>query len=758
MTTQRPFQDEIERALRLLCAEGTTFEIRAPETRQRTASGYYRDPVKCALDVARLLDGKAPAVYVTLNPVMPDVWARAADNIKGYAKYTTSDGEVIRRRWLPLDFDSQRPAGISATDAEHDAALARMEAIAAFLSANGWPEPVMGDSGNGGHLLYRIDLPNDEASRELVNRVLQALAGFIDDAEGQPIRVCLDTSVGNPARIWKLYGTIAGKGDSVSDRPHRRAKLLHVPQSLDAVTSEQLEALCAAFGMPKGESQQRAKSEPGRTGSHHIADLGAYLSQHSIGYKDRGVHPQTGSRRYLLDACVWAGHTDHSAWAMQSPDGTIAVGCSHNSCQGKRLREFRDAVEPGWRELVQSASASKSALGTFTSTSTLNGHLDNVQSREFPLIGADGRNHTGGESRASGTSTASGSLTARGPKGEFPLLTVDQLQCVAAVKPEVLVPGKIMRRTLTITYGDADTGKSYYAQHTCFTLAAAGVPVWYVAAEGFDGIYMRILAWLAKHPGQTLGALRVIPVPVNIYRAERAILSAQARDQPEETRPQLVVLDTLHRCSAGARESDNSDMVCVADTAALWRGDFGATTWAIHHEGKGASQGMRGASCLRDDADSVQYVFRGGDYSVIECEKQKDGIPRFEPEAFTLESCSLDEWGYTGLHASTLAPVGSEHIIEARRLWAADQQRRTTGKNAPGNEDDNKALSGSMGDALQVLKDLYEQHPDGVFKATWRTACEAKGIKRGSFDWLTKELEKRGKVRMPDTTGRYFPV
>lgn len=338
-------------------------------------------------------------------------------------------------------------------------------------------------------------------------------------------------------------------------------------------------------------------------------------------------------------------------------------------------------------------------------------------------------------------------------------MTLEQLKLVGAIKPEILIPGKIMKRTLAITYGDTETGKSYYAQDTCFALAAAGVPVWYVAAEGFDGIYLRILAWLATHPGKSLDTLRVIPIPVNIFKgADKSILAAQARAELEVSRPALMVLDTLHRCTAGARESDNSDMVCVADTAALWRGDFGATTWAIHHEGKGAAQGMRGASCLRDDADSVQYLFRGGDISVLECEKQKDGIPRFEPEAFTLESRSLDAWGYPGLHASVVKPLGADHIIEARRLWQADQQRRQNAKNAPGNADDDRALSTTLEQGLGILRELYLQYPDGVWKANWRGACEVKGIKPGTFDWLRKELEKRGKVTIPDTTGRYHPA
>jgi hypothetical protein len=645
-----------------------------------------------------------------------------------------------------------RPAGVSSTEDEHAHALQRAEIVAEWLSAAlGWPAPVRADSGNGGHLLYRINLPNDGPSRMLVERVFRALASVYDDGA-----VKLDTGVGNAARIWKLYPSLAQKGDSMPERPHRRSQLLSVPDPLEVVTAEQLKMLCDEL---LGDSDSKAAlgtSASTITSPKHITDAGQYLQEHGIAVATEKDRRGTGGGvTYVLEQCVWdPQHTDRSAWVTQFPSGSIGAGCKHNGCQGKRLADFRDAVEgTSWRD-----SDSKSALGNTTITITGDSGIRDVQSREFPLIGADGRNHSGADPRDRSTSTAGGSLTARGPKGEFPLLSVDQLKRVATIKPEVLVPGKIMKRTLTITYGDADTGKSYYAQHTCFDLAAAGVPVWYVAAEGFDGIYMRILAWLAKHPGQRLDDLRVIPVPVNIFKGgEKDILSAQARAQPDATMPQLIVLDTLHRCTAGARESDNSDMVCVADTAARWRGDFGATTWAIHHEGKSASQGMRGASCLRDDADSVQYVFRGGDYSVIECEKQKDGIPRFEPEAFTLESCSLDEWGYSGLRANVLTPVSSDHIIEARRLWSADQQRRQTGKNAPGGEDGGKALTGNLETVLAVFRELYAQHPDGVFKAMWRAACEDAGIKPGSFGWLSKTLADRGKVKMPDTTGRYYP-
>ena len=42
--------------------------------------------------------------------------------------------------------------------------------------SQGFPEPLLGDSGNGGHLVYGLDLPNDEASRLLVENFLKAVA------------------------------------------------------------------------------------------------------------------------------------------------------------------------------------------------------------------------------------------------------------------------------------------------------------------------------------------------------------------------------------------------------------------------------------------------------------------------------------------------------------------------------------------------------------------------------------------------------
>ena len=218
---------EIRRATEILFEPGYVVELRAFKDRT-TASGYFDDFEELAQEAAKL-EGRGLAVYVTLNPAEPALLARAQNRVKIHPKATTSDADVTCRRWLPLDFDPVRPADVSATDEEKEVALRRAMEVMNYLREQGWPEPVVGDSGNGTHLLYRVDLPNDRQSLQLVREVLEALAfKFSDDS------VSVDTSTCNAARIWKLYGTTARKGDDTNERPHRVSRLLKVPEEVEA--------------------------------------------------------------------------------------------------------------------------------------------------------------------------------------------------------------------------------------------------------------------------------------------------------------------------------------------------------------------------------------------------------------------------------------------------------------------------------------------------------------------------------------------
>ena len=241
--------DEIRRALAIVCEAGSVIELRIPKAdRAGTISGYYNDLDTLTRDAARF-DGRRdlPGIYITPNPVNKELLARAINRFEERVKHATADADIIARRWLLVDFDPVRPAGVSSTDAEHDAARTLARGARAWLVELGVPRDamVLADSGNGAHLLVRVDLPNDVAALNLCKRCLAAL-----DSHLSTRAVLVDPTTHNASRVWKLYGTTARKGDCTTERPHRRTRLLEVPEPLAVTPTAVLVGLAALAPRP----------------------------------------------------------------------------------------------------------------------------------------------------------------------------------------------------------------------------------------------------------------------------------------------------------------------------------------------------------------------------------------------------------------------------------------------------------------------------------------------------------------------------
>ena len=71
--------EEIHRTMSMLLEQGQTYELRC--FGRGTTSGYFRDFDKLVEAAARL-SGSTPGVYITLNPVLPDLFARSANRTK----------------------------------------------------------------------------------------------------------------------------------------------------------------------------------------------------------------------------------------------------------------------------------------------------------------------------------------------------------------------------------------------------------------------------------------------------------------------------------------------------------------------------------------------------------------------------------------------------------------------------------------------------------------------------------------------------
>ena len=84
-------------------------------------AGYFDNPSDFHKAAMALDEAGATGVYFTLNPVNPDLLARAVNRLKASPKYLTQDTDIKCLRWIPIDLDPVRPTGISSNDDELEA-------------------------------------------------------------------------------------------------------------------------------------------------------------------------------------------------------------------------------------------------------------------------------------------------------------------------------------------------------------------------------------------------------------------------------------------------------------------------------------------------------------------------------------------------------------------------------------------------------------------------------------------------------------
>ncbi|MFM9959688.1 MAG: YfjI family protein [Planctomycetaceae bacterium] len=277
--------EQIANWLKVLVEPDSTVELRvifstdAPRVRHYSSS----DLLTLASDALRLGKG-AKGVYFLLNPLPAECSGSPA-----------KDADIVQRRWLLIDCDPQRKGTVSATDEEKESARKRMVEVDSFLAEKGWPAPIVADSGNGWHLLFRIDLPADDGG--LVHRVLKVLASKYDDEA-----VTIDTKVGNASRICKLYGTLAAKGENTIERPHRMAMIITIPTLMEIVPIEMLQRLASELEKPQQQPVQlmaRIGDAGHASRSEAIEQARKYLAK-----MDPSIEGDKGSDRLIKAASV----------------------------------------------------------------------------------------------------------------------------------------------------------------------------------------------------------------------------------------------------------------------------------------------------------------------------------------------------------------------------------------------------------------------------------------------------------------------
>lgn len=279
--------------------------------------------------------------YFTLNEINNDLYSREQrDQFVKKPKSTTTDGDITKRKFVLIDLDPSRAAGISASDEEFEKAHLKAVEVYFYLIKCGFHEPMITTSGNGYHIYLPCDMPNDDEHTDLVKRFLQGLGKMFSDKD-----VEIDEKVYNAARIDKLIGTWAKKGSDSKDRKWRLAKFIKIPADLSPNDNSLFEQIASII--PKDEPKVLPNRGYMQTFANQPFNLVSWLNTNGIKYREK----QSGkSTLYELEYCPWVDqHSDRKKWdsaLFTDAQGKITFNCSHSHCKGKTWHDVRLFYEP----------------------------------------------------------------------------------------------------------------------------------------------------------------------------------------------------------------------------------------------------------------------------------------------------------------------------------------------------------------------------------------------------------------------------
>lgn len=324
--------------------QGRLVEIRL--LGKNTYSGYFTDIDKMLYHLKPMLDhnnaqyyGNMQA-YFTLNDVNEDLYSREQrDEFVKKPKSTTTDGDIVHRRFVLIDLDPNRASGISSSDEEFEKSHLKCVEVYRYLMEQGFGEPIITISGNGYHCYVPCDMENDDEHNDLVKRFLQSLSKMFS---GDGVEI--DEKVFNPARIDKLIGTWAKKGSDSDERPWRLSRIVKVPSDLSPNDDSLFQKI--ADLLPKEEPKQAPNRNYGRSYGNSF-DLVSWLNEHGIRYREER---QGSSTRFTLEECPWIDqHSDRKKWdsaLFLDSDGKITFNCHHSHCKNRTWHDFRLVYEP----------------------------------------------------------------------------------------------------------------------------------------------------------------------------------------------------------------------------------------------------------------------------------------------------------------------------------------------------------------------------------------------------------------------------
>lgn len=298
---------------------------------KRTYSGYFT-AVDTLLNEIRKYDNCN--IYFTLNAINPACYDREQhDRIVTKPKSTTSDNDIVGRDWILIDIDTKKPSDTNSTDEEKEMAKEVVNNVFKFLRDEGFEKPVVCDSGNGFHLLYKIAMKNSNENTTICKEFLQVLDMLFSNSN-----VGIDCTTHNASRVCKLYGTFSRKGSNTKKRPQRESKILRIPDEIKITPNEYFAKVAAMLPKPEQPSKSNYYS-------NEKFDLEAFLNKHHIAV--RNIVRTSSFTKYILEECPFnSSHRAPDSAIFEMSNGGLGFKCLHSSCSQYTWKDFRLKFEP----------------------------------------------------------------------------------------------------------------------------------------------------------------------------------------------------------------------------------------------------------------------------------------------------------------------------------------------------------------------------------------------------------------------------
>ena len=122
-----------------------------------------------------------------------------------------------------------------------------------------------------------VDLPIDNDTTAIIKKFVETIALLFDDENCD-----IDTSVFNLSRLSKCVPTIAKKGRSTKDRPHRESKYIYIPDQIKSSSIQLFKQVIESVSPPEEDA-------PNFRNNYKAFDIRGFIQKHGISVSSETV-------------------------------------------------------------------------------------------------------------------------------------------------------------------------------------------------------------------------------------------------------------------------------------------------------------------------------------------------------------------------------------------------------------------------------------------------------------------------------------